>query len=369
MRRLLPQTLFAQTLLVLLAGIGLSLVAGAWIYSSAREEAVRAVGALAAAERIINVSRLVGEAPAAWRKRLADGASDPLFRVALEAARPAVTGDGPATETSAVIADYIKQSLPGRAVLVAVAMSAGDRWDDSLWPHGTGPRAGFGPGGSAGMGAGPGMHGAMRHGPLARASMSWRGIDAAVEIADGQWLRFTTALPDTGPTTSPRLLLALAVIAGMIALLTAWAVRRMTAPLGLLSDAAVRLGRNVDAPALDETGTEPRGGFGPHRLRGRQPHRGPHRPGGPKKRRENADAQSPEDQVGRNLVPHARKAEILRILVEQALTENPAGDASDSHPHGHDDHDEGEVMRADGHVPVPEGLHHRDLVPLAHDQA
>ncbi len=31
MKRMLPRTLFGQTLLVLLAGIGLALAAGAWI--------------------------------------------------------------------------------------------------------------------------------------------------------------------------------------------------------------------------------------------------------------------------------------------------------------------------------------------------
>jgi len=85
--------------------------------------------------------------------------------------------------------------------------------------------------------------------------MSWRGITASVELEQGEWLQFATSLPDTGPTTSPRLLIALGVMTGMIALLTAWAVRRMTTPLTRLSDAAARLGRDVDAPALSMTGS------------------------------------------------------------------------------------------------------------------
>jgi len=106
-----------------------------------------------------------------------------------------------------------------------------------------------------GMGAGPMGHGPMMRGPLARAAMSWRGLEASVEIGEGQWLQFATALPDTGPTISPRLLLALAVMTAMIAMLTAWAARRMTAPLSLLSDAAMRLGRDVEAPALAVSGS------------------------------------------------------------------------------------------------------------------
>ena len=259
MRRLLPQTLFGQTLVALLIGIGLSLAAGAWIYASARQEAVRAVGALAAAERIINISRLVGEAPAAWRKRLVDGASDPMFRVALSDGRPAIAGARGSDDPSSDIADYIRQALPTRTVVIAVAAGPGGRLRDGPGYGGSGPHswpwAGFGPGGNGGMGAGPRGHGPMMHGPLAGAAMSWRGLDAAVEISDGQWLRFTTSLPDTGPTISSRLWLALAVMAGMIALLTTWSVRRMTAPLALLADAAQRLGRNVEAPALAMSGT------------------------------------------------------------------------------------------------------------------
>lgn len=251
MRRLLPQTLFGQTLLVLLIGIGLALAAGAWIYTSARQEAVRAVGALAVAERVVNVSRLVGEAPASWRSRLASGSSDPMFRVTLTTTRPLGIPRGELSEASQIIADYIKQSLPGRSVLVDVASDA------------SAPGAGYPPwGGSGAIGAGnhPGMgalwgHGPMMRGPLGRAAMSWREITAAVELEQGQWLQFATSLPDTGPTTSPRLLIAFAVMTGMIAVLTAWTVRRMTTPLTLLSDAAARLGRDVEAPALSMTGS------------------------------------------------------------------------------------------------------------------
>jgi len=257
MMRLLPRTLFGQTLLVLLAGIGLALAAGAWIYSSARQEAVRAVGALAAAERIINVSRLVGEAPASWRPRLAAGSSDPMFRVSLSVQAARSSTSLQANDASQIIADYIKQALPGRAVTVGVASDISDSQLANPPPRGPGGPFGAGgfPGMGGGMGAGPMGHGPMMRGPLARAAMSWRGLEASVEIGEGQWLQFATALPDTGPTISPRLLLALAVMTAMIAMLTAWAARRMTAPLSLLSDAAMRLGRDVEAPALAVSGS------------------------------------------------------------------------------------------------------------------
>ena len=63
MSRLLPKSLFGQTLLILLAGLIVSHAVGSWIYTADREQAVRAVGGFAAAQRIANLTRLVQEAP------------------------------------------------------------------------------------------------------------------------------------------------------------------------------------------------------------------------------------------------------------------------------------------------------------------
>ena len=68
MSRFLPKSLFGQTLLIL-----------AWradrfacgrlldLYTADREQAVRAVGGFAAAQRIANLTRLVQETPREWR--------------------------------------------------------------------------------------------------------------------------------------------------------------------------------------------------------------------------------------------------------------------------------------------------------------
>jgi signal transduction histidine kinase len=237
MRRLVPGTLFGQTLLILLAGLAVTLLAGSWIYSSARQEAVRAVGGLAAGQRIANLARLVEDAPTDWGERLVMGSSDPAFEVSLSADRPAPTSEDGETEAATTIAEFLRQQLPSREVLVAVRGV-----QDS-------PR-GFAMHHGRGRGFGPGMHD-----PMMRAAMSWRGLQAAVRLGDGRWLHISTALPDTGPEISPRLLLALLVMVAMIGTVTAWAVRRMTAPLAALAAAAERLGRDVDAPPLPEAGS------------------------------------------------------------------------------------------------------------------
>ena len=106
MTRFLPKSLFGQTLLILLFGLVVSHAIGAWIYAGAREQAVRAIGGFAAAQRVANLTRLVEEAPADWRPRIVAALSDPTFRVALSAQPPEqlpADADGPAK----AIEDYV----------------------------------------------------------------------------------------------------------------------------------------------------------------------------------------------------------------------------------------------------------------------
>lgn len=118
---LLPKSLFGQTLLLLLAGLIVSHAIGSFIYSLDRESAVRAVGGLATAQRIANVSRLVEDMPADWRERLVTGLSDRSLTVALSTTPPLTTSDaGPVAD---VIRDYLIRQLrlpPAREPMVAV---------------------------------------------------------------------------------------------------------------------------------------------------------------------------------------------------------------------------------------------------------
>lgn len=264
MNAFLPRTLFGQTLTMLLVGIALALAAGAWIYASARQEAVRAVGALAAAERIVNLTRLLIDVPPEWRDRIVAGTNDPAFRVSVTEARPRLGGDAePAAGTA--IAEMLREALPEREIAVSVHSDGAGTGAGPL-PRGGGPPFGqaMGRGQGYGGGVGPGYRphmsgpgaGAMAgHRAFGREAMSWRALEASVGLGNGQWLAVSTTLPDTGPAMSPRLVLALLVSVAIIAALTAFAVRRATAPLRVLSDAAERLGRNVESSPLPLSGT------------------------------------------------------------------------------------------------------------------
>jgi signal transduction histidine kinase len=239
MSRFLPKSLFGQTLLILLAGLIVSHLVGSWIYTSDREQAVRAVGGLAAAQRIANLTRLVLDAPREWRGRIIAALSDPTFRVSLSAHRPAISSEEDSAVAQAIKAFLIDQlSLPpAQQPVVLVAAS-----DASPWGGGHGPMM---------IGRGPMMHGVGGFGQFG----AFRDLQVAVPLADGQWLSFATALPESGPSFSGQFLLSMGLMAAIILAVSVWAVRRVSAPLTSLSAAAERLGNDLNAPPVPETGT------------------------------------------------------------------------------------------------------------------
>jgi len=92
-------------------------------------------------------------------------------------------------------------------------------------------------------------------GPGYGAFGTWRGLQVAVKLSDGEWLSFATALPQGAPSVSWQFIISLALMGVIVLIVSVWAVRRLTAPLGMLSAAADRLGRDVAAEPLVEAGT------------------------------------------------------------------------------------------------------------------
>lgn len=235
MTRFFPRSLFGQTLLILLVGLIVSHAIGSWIYTADREQAVRAVGGFATAQRIANLSRLVQDTPREARQRIVSALSDQTFRVSLSAQPPAApaVGDDSRSVASA-IRDYLVEELSldsARQPRVWASSSTSER------PFGRRHM----------MGHGPMMHG------FGFAAFS--DLQISIPFADGQWLSFKTALPAGGPAHSAQFLLSFGVMALIILAVSVWAVRRVTAPLASLAAAADRLGHDVNAAPLLEAGT------------------------------------------------------------------------------------------------------------------
>ena len=125
MNRLLPKSLFGQTLLILVAGLIVSLLVGSWIYTLDREQAVRAVGGFAAAQRITNLTKLVQEAPREWRERIVAGLSDQTFRVSLSAQPPTIVPNDDDAAVAQAIKEFLIDQLslaPGRQPRVSASL-------------------------------------------------------------------------------------------------------------------------------------------------------------------------------------------------------------------------------------------------------
>ena len=234
MRRFLPESLFGQTLLILLAGLAVSHLVGAWIYTADRESAVRAVGGLALAQRIANLTQLVEDAPAEWRDRIVAASSDPTFRITLSVTPlPGFATANDRTAVSQAIEGFLADRLPNRDSQQIRVTVAGASVPPFAFAH---------------------DH-PMPMGPMMFAMGTWRGLEAAIQLTDGRWLSFATVLPDTGPAISWQIVLSMTVTALIILVVSVWAVRRVTAPLGGIAVAAERLGKDVAAPPLAERGT------------------------------------------------------------------------------------------------------------------
>jgi signal transduction histidine kinase len=238
MNRLLPKSLFGQTLLVLVAGLIVSLLVGSWIYTLDRQQAVRAVGGFSAAQRITNLARLVQDAPREWRERIVAGLSDQSFRVSLAAQAPALFPDGQEGAIAEAIKEFLVDQLslpPDRQPRVSASVT-------DIPPFGGPHRM---------IGRGPMMHGLHGFGWFG----GFRDLQVAVPLPDGQWLSFATALPESGSAFSRQFLLSMGIMAIVVLAVSVWAVRRVTAPLAAVSAAAERLGNNLNALPMPETGT------------------------------------------------------------------------------------------------------------------
>ncbi len=81
-------------------------------------------------------------------------------------------------------------------------------------------------------------------------------ITVAMKFPEGPWLILHAVQPRPRPWHSPTFLLAFVLMTAAAATLSFWAVRRLTGPVGLLAEAAERLGRDVNAPPLPERGPD-----------------------------------------------------------------------------------------------------------------
>jgi signal transduction histidine kinase len=82
----------------------------------------------------------------------------------------------------------------------------------------------------------------------------WHQAVIGMRLSDGEWVNVTAELEPLRPWHSPTFLAAFVLMTAAAAVLTLWAVRRLTAPVRTLALAAEALGRDVNTPPLPEDG-------------------------------------------------------------------------------------------------------------------
>jgi len=240
MRRFLPKSFFGQTVLVLLVGLSASHLVSMAIYSSDRVEILTLSGGEETARRIASIARLVDQVPSEWRGRILETVQSPTLRVTLAPDSRLVPG--PSEEwRGGLIRRFLAREIPAAEADVVVRLEGP-------------PEPPRGPSG-------------MMTGPLQRhMHMGWfstgmvedwpvgAALRASVRLGDGQWLNFGAAIPDPPHLWSAPAVLSLGLMVVTVVVFSLWAVRRLTGPIRTFADAADRLGRDVKAPPLAETG-------------------------------------------------------------------------------------------------------------------
>jgi signal transduction histidine kinase len=209
--RLFPGSLAARTALVLLVGLALVQVAGLTIHALDRMDIQRLAQMRDLAVRMMVTYRNVTLAPPDQREEV-------LRELNRAPGLVTVIGDAPPPSDLPETPVPLQRML--RVSLQLVPMAQGMR------PH------------DFSMQGDPG----------------WGRMLVGLRMPDGQWLNFQAAIEPPTPWHSPTFLVAFLLMTAAAALLTLWAVRRLTAPVSTLALAAERLGRDVNAPPLPEDG-------------------------------------------------------------------------------------------------------------------
>ncbi len=220
MKRLLPDTLFARTLLVLLIGLALSHAISIALYVSDRSSTLLLMDGRHMGDRIAIIDRIVRSAPPEERAAIVENISDDMFRVSLDA-----QGNVSASEETGRKAREVEAALVEHL----------DRDENRIIRvRDMGEQAADGK-------SGPGE----RDLDLFMVSMS---------IPDQGWLNFIVPLKAPQSLWTLRYVLSMAVMLGAIVLFSAIVVHQLTDPLARFARASRRLGVDMNSRDIPEEG-------------------------------------------------------------------------------------------------------------------
>ena len=251
--RLLPRSLFARMVLILLGGLVVAQLLSLAVHWRERGEIIMRAMGMRSAQRIADVVKLLDSIAPAERRKIVSVFSSPLLRIALDGQRLAPeAGDAEKEDQAAQYAAVLQRALgEGFSIVVNVTDAP---------PRGApGPGYGMGPGMMGGPSkwgpnaGGPGQIGPGAFGPGMHRSA---GVSLVVQarLHDGTLVTFDFRQPNESVSWPYRLLLSLMVLLAVVFAVTLFAVRWVTRPLKTLAEAAQNLGEDINRPPLDEQG-------------------------------------------------------------------------------------------------------------------
>lgn len=244
--RLLPDSVVGRTALVLVAALMISVAAAVVLFAIQRQEALESIGGRNAAERVAGLVTLAEQLAPELRQDTLSSQDTPNFRVGWGPQPVALNNED--FGLAAYVLSALEEGLDGREIKVSTRpgpLLGGPSTGMGRGRHMHGPGGPGGPGGGPGIGGGPGGGGGRVIGPALRVS---------VHLKDGSWLNVLAPLDLGDPLWRPRFVAPLVIALVLVTLAGLVAVRRATRPFATFAQAAERLGVDVSAPPLAETG-------------------------------------------------------------------------------------------------------------------
>jgi signal transduction histidine kinase len=206
----LPDSIAGRTILVLLVGLTVSHLLSTGIYHRDLLTALGMSGDMHVAERVATIARTVAGLPTTERENAAHAASNTTLEAHWDEA-PAVQAETKSTEG---LSSHLNSMLPAFQANGLRSVSGAD----SMPGHGSST------------------------------------LLLSLPLEDGSWINFRLATPHVSTADSQHLLISTSLMAVAVLLFSGMLVRILTAPLRDLSRAAERLGVDMTAPPLAESG-------------------------------------------------------------------------------------------------------------------
>ena len=231
-RRLWPQSIGAQLLVMLLLALGVSQGLSLLVFRDERDRAVRAALGYEAAGRAANVAKFLDEAPEDLRPQIALAANSPLVRFWIDSGPVVDHG----SHDSPGIAERLRRNLgdPSREVLVEIHDRTDTMPSIEEVPH-----------------AMRQMHAAMlaeRTGPLELAM--------SIRLTSGEWLNVRSMFHRPVAQWLISDIAALVIAAVLVTLVAIVTAIRIVRPMRGLADASERAGKGEEVAALPVTGPQ-----------------------------------------------------------------------------------------------------------------